>query len=170
MYTRRPCDHPIIILVFQNVDTPKYQCGTIQNLSAPSKSRRHPPSTFLFLLNQQCQKPDEETSVSRPNIPVKPGSAFPQQSERNRYLCVRFRSYKSQTPERAPQPPEATAPPRSMSGVIGPHFWTVNEVFREKSFLCYVIENAKKKLNFGVRSPFSGPFFRGNHRIFLTNR
>ena len=122
MYTRRSEDHPIIILVFQNVDTPKYQCGTIKTLSDLSKSRRHPPSTFLFLLNQQCQKPDEETSVSRPNIPVKPGSAFPHQSERNRYLSVTKPLYKSQTPERAPQPPEATAPPRSMSGVIGPSF------------------------------------------------
>ena len=127
MYTRQPCDRPIIILVFQNVDTPKYQCETIQNPKASSEPRRHPPSTFLFLLNQQCQKPDETNSVSRPNIPVKPGSAFPQNCERNRYLMSVNRSVKSQTFERAPQPPEATAPPRSMKRVIGPTFRSVNE-------------------------------------------
>ena len=69
MYTRQSENRPIIILVFQNVDTPKYQCETIQIVADPSQFRRHPPSTFLFLLNQQCQISDEEIPVSQTQHP-----------------------------------------------------------------------------------------------------
>ena len=127
MYTRQPCDRPIIILVFQNVDTPKYHCGTIQDPKASSEFRRHPPSTFLFLLNQQCQKPDEDYPVSQTQHNCQTRAQHSHKSERNRYIVSLNRSFKSQTHERAPQPPEATAPPRSMSGVIGPKFSGVNE-------------------------------------------
>ena len=118
---------PIIILVFQNVDTPKYQCEIIQNPKAPSKSRRHPPSTFLFLLNQQCQRSDENSPSPRPNIPVKPWISIPTKMRKKPICRVTNQVFQPQTPERAPQPPEATAPPRSMSGVIGGRFWSVNE-------------------------------------------
>src|ERR1051325_575375 len=90
-----------------------------------------------------------------------PGSAFPQICERNRYILSVNRSVKSQTFERAPQPPEATAPPRSMKRVIGPSFSGVNEVFPEKSFFCHVIEKTELFLIFALSAWALSPISPG---------
>jgi hypothetical protein len=142
---------------FQNVDTPKYQCGIIQipegTLHDTADTRR---PRFSFFLTNNVKNQTKTTPSPRPNIPVKPWLSIPTQMRKNLILRVRYRVVQPQTLERAPQPPEATAPPRSMSGVIGPHFWTVNEDFPEKSFSCHVIENTAIKLVGGVGTGFRG--------------
>ena len=73
MYTRQSEDHPIIILVFQNVDTPKYQCGTIQTpegaLLDTADTRR--PRFSFFLTNNvknQTKKPPSPDPTSLSNL------------------------------------------------------------------------------------------------------
>jgi hypothetical protein len=50
---------------------------------------------------------------------------------------------------------------------IGATFSGVNAVFREKSFLCHVIENAMKNLVFEGGIPFFRPIFPWNPPDFF---
>jgi len=92
MYTRNTCALPIIILVFQNVDTPKYQCGIIQipegTLHDTADTRR---PRFSFFLTNNVKNQTKTTPSPRPNIPVKPWLSIPTQMRKNLISSVSYR-------------------------------------------------------------------------------
>ena len=77
------------------------------------QSRRHPPSTSLFLLKPTMSNNRQETfPVPRPNIPVKPGLKQPPISGKVTLNCDAQKSVsRPLSDERALQSAEATAAP-----------------------------------------------------------
>ena len=75
----------------------------------PIPNREHPPSTSLFLLNQQCQKTDEQMSVPNPTFLSNQAAAINHSRIITLIQIPSSSPFPNQTQERVRWPPEATA-------------------------------------------------------------